>query len=116
MIRLKNGEEIEYREDFDAFFHSMIVSVIKLSLRSASENMAENDDGNAFNNKLLREIMDNCIYITHQIQKMGSENKALQSLLITGCLFHCVVASLSKLGSFTDGNSGESGTSEKPLH
>ncbi len=116
MIRLKNGEEIEYREDFDAFFHSMIISIIKLSLRSASSDMSQGEDGSAFNNHLLREIMDNCIYITRQIQNMGKENESLQSLLITGCLFHCAVASLAKLGSFADGDGRGYSNNEDPIH
>ncbi|MCX7678867.1 MAG: hypothetical protein N2316_06575 [Spirochaetes bacterium] len=115
MIRLKNGEEVHYREDFDAYFHAIIIGIIKASLRSASFNMERGEDGKAFNTRLLREIMDNCIYIAKQIQDMGTKDPSMQSLLITASFFNCAMASLAKLGTF--GNEGTSGeNSQEALH
>lgn len=116
MIRFKNGQEIQYREDFDAYFHDLIMGIIKTSLKSASFLMERGDDEKAFNDKLIREIMDNCIYITKQIQDMGKTNPNLQTLLITASLFNCAITSLSRLGSLSDdGERGES-FSGKELH
>ncbi len=114
MIRLKNGTEVEYMEEFDAYFQSIIRSIIKTSLRTAADRLEKGQGGGAFNDNLMREIMDNCIYIARQIQEMGGKDEKLQSLLVTASLFNCAIASLSKLGSL--GGDDGAGKEEGPLH
>lgn len=99
MITLKNGATIEYQEDFDAFFRSMVSAVIKASLRAAADSIEKGETGSNFNDRLLREIMDNCIYISRQFQDIARRDEKLSSLLVTGCLFNCMIMSLSKLGT-----------------
>jgi hypothetical protein len=107
MIKLKNGAAIEYREDFDAFFRSMVSAVIKASLRTAADSIEKGENGENFNERLLREIMDNCIYITRQIQEISRKDEKLSSLLVTGCLFNCMIMSLSKLGTLGGAEKGD---------
>jgi len=97
MIKLKTGEVVPYNEDFDGFFQELITSIIKTSLRTATKSMVENDDADAFDKHLLKEIMDNCIYVVHQIKELAKEKEELAPLLITGCLFNCTVMNLSHL-------------------
>jgi hypothetical protein len=104
MINLKNGDVIEYREDFDAFFRGLVSAVIKASLRSAADSLEKGESGDNFNERLLREMMDNCIVITRQIQDLAKSDENLSTLLVTGCLFNCMVMSLSKLGSLGNGD------------
>ncbi len=109
MITLKNGENVEYREDFDEFFRNMVRAVIKSSLRAAGDSLEKGDTGNRFDERLLREIMDNCIYITRQFQELARGDEKLFSMLVTGCLFNCMILSLSKLGTLGGGETQDGG-------
>jgi hypothetical protein len=98
MITLKNGDTVPYNENFDDFFRELVNSVIKASLRQASADMKAGEDGNAFNEHLLRQIMDNSIFIVHQIEQLAKKDENLSRLLVTGCLFNCVVLNLKEIG------------------
>ncbi len=101
MIRLKNQTVIDYQEDFDAFFQKIVAEVIKSSLRAASNAVEKGDTADSFNELLLRDIMDNCIYITHQVQELSKKDPNISTLFITGCLFNCMINSLSRLGTMS---------------
>ena len=105
MIRLKNQTVIDYQEDFDAFFQKIVAEVIKSSLRAASSAVEKGDNADTFNELLLRDIMDNCIYITNQVQELSEKDRNISTLFITGCLFNCMINALSRLGSLTPENS-----------
>ncbi|MBN1534006.1 MAG: hypothetical protein JXA20_15155 [Spirochaetes bacterium] len=109
MIKLKSGAEIAYNREFDQFFQSLLDAVIKESYGAAKENRKPGDT-TRFNELLLKEVMDNCIYVTHQLFEIAKDNEALSKFMVTGFLFNSVVLSLSQMPESTDEDDGESGT------
>ena len=102
MIKLKTGLEVKYNRDFDIFFQNLIRSIISESRRIQSESM-KNKGGsmidinrNLFNEKLSKEIMDNSIFVAHQIFEIFKNDENLAKFLITGCLFNCAVLTMSQ--------------------
>lgn len=108
MIRLKDGDTVSYDENFDDFFRNLINSVIKASLRQASKEMKAGEDENAFNEHLLREVMDNSIFVVHQVEEIAKKDENMSRLLVTGFLFNCIVMNLKEIGgSFKDETAGD---------
>ena len=94
MITLKNGFEVEYDEDFDAFFKKLLDSVINESKKSA-EKKSETPDGESARDMFLKELMDNCILVTHQIFELSQKNEELSKFIVTGFLFNSAVLCLA---------------------
>lgn len=67
MIKLINGFEVEYSDDFDRFFQNLLEAVIRVSRLSAVKKKAIKDESRSERDIFLQEIMDNCIFITHQL-------------------------------------------------
>ncbi len=97
MIKLKNGAEIPYNEDYDVFYQNLMDTIVKMSSREARELIKPDDAPGVFNEHLLKEIMDNCIYVVHQIFQMTQENENLAKFIVTGCLFNSIILSLQHL-------------------
>ena len=57
-----------------------------------------------------KEVMDNCIYVTHQLFELSRENEAMAKFMVTGFLFNSVVLSLSHLEDRDDGEAGDGGS------
>ncbi len=91
MIRLVNGFEIKYNEDFDAFFQDLLEAVISESKKTALEKFSSAPEGKNENDFFLQEVMDNCIYVTHQLFEIYKENEKMTKFIITGFLFNSVV-------------------------
>ncbi len=109
MIKLKNGVEIVYDKEFDQFFQSLLDGIIRESYRTAKK---DRDSGgkSSLNETLLKEVMDNCIYVTHQLFEIAKDNEALSKFMVTGFLFNSVVLSLSHIQDKDD--EGDNGGSD----
>ncbi|MFC1670513.1 hypothetical protein ACFL20_08975 [Spirochaetota bacterium] len=104
MIKLKNGIEIDYNSDFDVFFKDLLKTIIKESRNSSNDKLTDKTpvDSNEeeyikFKNEiLLKEIMDNCIYVTHQLFEISKENKDLSKFMVTGFIFNSIILTISE--------------------
>jgi len=107
MIKLKTGIEIPYNQEFDKFFQSLLDAIIQESYREAKQE--KKDDG--FNELVLKEVMDNCIYVTHQLFEIAKDNESLSKFMVTGFLFNSVVLGLSHMqeDSSSEKKDGEDG-------
>jgi hypothetical protein len=95
MIKLKSGKHVEYDENFDIFFMNLLENIIA----EAKENLDldENFDqsGDSKNERLVREIMDNCIFVTHQLFEISREDENLSKFIVTGFLFNSIMLTLT---------------------
>jgi len=94
MIRLKNGVEIEYDQNFDVFFQRLLSTIISESAAAVSGREDAPSDKTAYNKALAKEIMDNSIFVTHQIFEIEKLNANLAKFLVTGFLFNSIVLSI----------------------
>jgi hypothetical protein len=95
MIKLKNGYEVPYNRDIDAFLNTLARSIIRESIHSPLTSRGAS--GDAGNESLLREIMDNCIYVTHQVFELFKKDENAGKLLATGFLFNFVILLLQTM-------------------
>lgn len=98
MIRLKNGVEVAYNKDIDAFFSSLVQTILKESIRAVYPS-ADTVHEEKRNELILKEIMDNCIFITHQIYEIAKTDEKLSKFLTTGFLFNYVMLLYSRFES-----------------
>ena len=96
MIKLKNGFEVPYTEDFDEFYKNLMESIVGESHKSAS--LVNPMEGQSANEIFLKEVMDNCIYVTHQLFEIAKEREEFSRFIITGFLFNGIICSLPSLG------------------
>lgn len=90
MITLKNGHNVEYNEDFDQFFYDLIRDIVEESKKAiGAQKSAE------FNDELLKEIMDNCIFISHQLIEISKENQSMSEFIVTGFIFNSIMMVLT---------------------
>ena len=94
MIKLINGFEVEYNEDFDKFFQNMLEAIIFESKQASIAKKKESDETRSEREIFLQEIMDNCIYVTHQLFTMYQDNEKLTKFIITGFIFNSIMMSL----------------------
>ncbi|MDA3900583.1 MAG: hypothetical protein PF637_08695 [Spirochaetes bacterium] len=99
MIKLKSGKIIEVEEDFDQFFQTIMTEIISESVTAAQTGSDKVKGQDAFNKILLKEIMDNSIFVTHQIFDLAKVNKNLSKFLVTGFLFNSIVLSIPDLSN-----------------
>ena len=59
----------------------------------------------------LKELMDNCIYVTHQFFDMAKTQEEFSRFMVTGFIFNSIICSLNVLEgeSEADDGSGEKG-------
>jgi hypothetical protein len=99
MIVLTNGFEVKYSEDFDKFFHNLLEAIIHESKKASIIKKSKSDVTKPERDIFLQEIMDNCIYVTHQLFTLYSTNEKFTKFLMTGFIFNSIILSLS---NFTD--------------
>lgn len=104
MITLKNGTEVEYNEDFDIFFQNLLEKVIVESRKFADANYHRDKEAKSYNDVFLKEIMDNSIFIVHQLTEMSKKNRKFAEFIITGFLFNSIILTLSKFDEKSDSN------------
>ena len=91
MIKLVNGTEVNYDEDFDKFFHDLLEAIINESKKTAKLKKEISKESVTERDILLQEIMDNCIYVTHQLFTLYKDNEKLTQFIITGFIFNSVI-------------------------
>ena len=94
MITLKNGHIVKYDKDFDIFFKALLDAIVKESRKEALSKMPESDQRKKFNDIFLKELMDNCIYITHQLFEISKLNEEFSKFIISGFIFNSTILSL----------------------
>lgn len=94
MIRLLNGYEINYTEDFDKFFQNLLEAIIFESKQSSISKKKAEGETRSERDIFLQEIMDNCIYVTHQLFTLYQDNEKLTKFIITGFIFNSIMMSL----------------------
>jgi hypothetical protein len=111
MIRLKNGFVVPYDKDFDVFCKDLMASIVTES-RISAESLPQ-EEGMTPNELFLKEIMDNCIYVTHQLFEIAKEREDFSRFIITGFLFNSIICCLHTL----DGSQNEDGLEgENKIH
>ncbi len=116
MIRLKSGKEVNLNENFDQFFHELQSEIIAQSVETAQSVCDSSNDREKYQSILLKEIMDNSIYVTHQIFELATINKNMSKFLVTGFLFNSIVLTLPDLSEKDNGVKDASGGSDHTLH
>lgn len=91
MILLKSGKSLPYNDDFDVFFRDLMDAVINEALMAVHESEEKKTSSDNQQQLLLKEIMDNCILVSHQLLQISKENENLSKFIITGSLFQCAV-------------------------
>lgn len=99
MIKLINGFEVKYTEDFDKFFQNLLEAIIYESKQSSIAKKSAPGETKSEKDLFLQEVMDNCIYVTHQLFTIYSSNEKFTKFIITGFIFNSIILSLS---NFTD--------------
>ena len=98
MITLKNGIEIQYNEDFDVFFQVLLEKVVIESRKEAEKQYNRNDSDSSFKEIFLKELMDNAIYISHQLFDISKKNRKFAEFVMTGFLFNSIIISMAQSG------------------
>lgn len=110
MITLKNGHTVSFNKDFDVFFQDLLESIIRESRRSSPGG--DDADSAESNERFLKELMDNCIYVTHQLFDIAKEREDFSRFMVTGFIFNSIICSLPAVGRGPAAGSGP-GNGEK---
>jgi len=102
MIKLINGFEIKYTEDFDKFFQNLLEAIIHQSKKASILKKSGAKESKSEKDLFLQEIMDNCIYVTHQLFTLYSTNEKFTKFIITGFIFNSIILSLSNYSDIAD--------------
>lgn len=97
MIKLKNGQEIKYNKDLDQFFKNLLETIIKESRKVVEKNPKKPETHESLNEIFLKELMDNCIFVTHQLFEMSKINEELSKFMVTGFIFNSIMLTISQL-------------------
>ena len=112
MIVLTNGFEVKYTDDFDKFFHNLLEAIIVESKKTSLLKKSDSDEIKNERDIFLQEIMDNCIYVTHQLFTLYSNNEKFTKFIITGFIFNSIILSLSNFNEIIDIKLTEEGGSD----
>ncbi|MGL4369215.1 MAG: hypothetical protein ACRCUT_06030 [Spirochaetota bacterium] len=107
MIRLKNGAEIQYDQNFDTFFQRLLASIISESINAVNSAGNIPAEKSEYNKILAKEIMDNSIFVTHQIFELSKVNQNLSKFLVTGFLFNSIILSIPNMSDDISGDTKE---------
>jgi len=102
MIKLINGFEVKYNDDFDRFFQNLLEAIIFESKQAAIKKKSRPEEKKPERDLFLQEIMDNCIYITHQLFNLYKDNEKFTQFIITGFIFNSVIIALSSYDEILD--------------
>jgi hypothetical protein len=113
MIKLKNGFEIPFNKDFDVFFQDLLEAMVRESRKSVAPE--EHRPGGPPRNELfLKELMDNCIYVTHQLFIIAKDREEFSRFIVTGFIFNSIITALPMLEG--GAHSGDSQEGEGNIH
>jgi hypothetical protein len=110
MIKLKNGYEIPFNKDFDVFFQDLLESIVRESRQSAASVKQNTAKGEDANEAFLKELMDNCIYVTHQLFDMARDREEFSRFMVTGFIFNSIICTLPALGQESPDGEESGGT------
>ncbi len=99
MIKLVNGHEVEYHEDFDVFFQNLLNAIITQS-KKVPQDDSHISETTSNSELFIQQVMDNCIYVTHQIFELYKEDEKMTKFIITGFLFNSVILLAPKNKNF----------------
>jgi len=116
MIKLINGFEVEYSDDFDRFFQNLLEAVIQVSRTSAVKKKSIKEETRSERDIFLQEIMDNCIFITHQLFNLYKDNEKFTKFIITGFIFNSVIIALNEFESSSTANRKKENDDGEILH
>jgi hypothetical protein len=102
MIKLINGFEVKYVEDFDEFFQSLLKAIIYESKQSSILKKSSSEEKRSERDIFLQEIMDNCIYVTQQLFSLYKSNEKFTKFIITGFIFNSIILSLANFNDMGD--------------
>ena len=102
MIKLINGFEVKYAEDFDEFFQNLLKAIIHESKQSSILKKSSSEEKRNERDIFLQEIMDNCIYVTHQLFSLYKSNEKFTKFIITGFIFNSIILSLANFNDMGD--------------
>jgi hypothetical protein len=97
MIKLKNGYEVPFNKDFDIFFQDLLESIVRESRQAAAAGGGRQPGETSKNELFLKELMDNCIYVTHQLFNMAKEQEEFSRFMVTGFIFNSIIVTLPVL-------------------
>jgi len=97
MITLKNGKEIKYNKEFDEFFKDLYESIISESKIAVESSFDHDLTAVQTRELLLKELMDNCIFVTHQLFEISKTNKELSNFIVTGFLFNSLILNIKEI-------------------
>jgi hypothetical protein len=95
MIKLINGFEVKYVEDFDEFFQNLLKAIIHESKQTAMLKKSSAEEKKNDRDIFLQDVMDNCIYVTHQLFSLYKSNEKFTKFIITGFIFNSIILSLA---------------------
>ena len=113
MTRLNSGAEVEYDQNFDAFFQRLLASIISESVKAVTLSGNAPKEQQDYNKVLAKEIMDNSIFVTHQLFELSKINENLAKFLVTGFLFNSIILSIPNM---SDDLSGDKKEDDKIIH
>jgi len=102
MIKLIDGFEIKYTEDFDKFFQNLLEAIIYQSKQASILKKSNPEEKKTEKDLFLQEIMDNCIFVTHQLLTIYTDNEKFTKFIITGFIFNSIILSLSNFSDIID--------------
>ena len=112
MIKLINGFEIKYAEDFDDFFQNLLKAIIYESKKTAILKKSASEEKKNEREMFLQEVMDNCIYVTHQLFSLYRSNEKFTKFIITGFIFNSIIISLSNFSDIENLNISDTDKSD----
>jgi len=107
MIKLINGFEIKYTEDFDKFFQNLLEAIIHQSKKASILKKSGAKESKSEKDLFLQEIMDNCIYVTHQLFTLYSSNEKFTKFIMTGFIFNSIIMSLPNFTNMVGGKKAD---------
>lgn len=116
MIKLINGFEIKYTEDFDKFFQNLLEAIIYESKKASIKKKSSVSETKTERDLFLQEIMDNCIFVTHQLFTLYTDNEKFTKFIMTGFIFNSIILSLSNFSDIINQKETDDDDSSDLLH
>ena len=116
MIRLKNGYTVDYNSDFDNFFKILLDSIIRESRSAVDSNAGPSDNMETLNEAFLKELMDNCIFVTHQIFTLSKECEELSKFMVSGFIFNSLLLMIQTKSMDGNPEEGTDKEDEETIH
>ena len=94
MIRLKSGTTVKHEKDLDSFFQKIIDAIIADSKKTVNDNTSNIELNENLNELYFKEMMDNCIIITHQLFELQKKFPKISKFIISGFIFNAILIAI----------------------